>query len=82
VSLSDAEVATASAPHTADVGEDHGRGGVLRQWPAAAYLRLDYSEFRCDRRGAVAILDGDGEVLVDDLEACGPRSTTALTCTS
>ncbi len=43
--------------------------GVLRQWPDAAYVQMDYSDLRYDRRGAVAILHGDGEVLDDHLEA-------------
>lgn len=43
--------------------------GVLRRWPNAAYVQMDYSDYRNNRHGAVAILGADGEVLDDDLEA-------------
>ncbi len=45
----DAEVATrcgCSGTHALAVGQDRGRGGVLRQWPRAAYLQMDYSDQR------------------------------------
>lgn len=42
--------------------------GVLRRWPNATYVQMDYADYRNDRHGAVAILGADGEVL-DDLEA-------------
>lgn len=54
--------------------------GVLRQWPDGAYLQMDYSDHRYDRRGAVAILDADGGCSMTTSRR-GPGSTMALICT-
>lgn len=45
--------------------------GVLRQWPGAAYLRMDYSDQEYGAMVPVAVLDADGQELDDGMELVG-----------
>jgi len=42
--------------------------GVLRQWPEAAYLQMDYSDQEYGAMVPVAVLDADGQELDDGME--------------
>lgn len=41
---------------------------ILRQWPDAAYLQMEYSDQKYSALTPWTILDADGEVLDDDCE--------------
>lgn len=60
----------------AAVGQGRRGGRVLRRWPAACHLQLDYFDQRYGGLVPAAVFDADGEEVDEDMER--GRSATVL----